>query len=95
MLHAHAQEPVVPSREFLEAVPADLQRAILRCLEKDPDHRYQDAGMLEKALATCNGLGEWTPENAEEWWRRHQGAAAPPAAPEAGQRAQQTISLGA
>src|SRR5437899_8041836 len=36
MLHAHAYEPLVPSPEFIEAVPADLQRVILRCLEKDP-----------------------------------------------------------
>src|SRR5438067_6879376 len=53
MLHAHAYEPLVPSDEFKEAVPADLQRVILRCLENDPDHRYQDATTLDRALAAC------------------------------------------
>jgi serine/threonine-protein kinase len=71
MLHAHAFEPLVPTREFKEAVPADLQRVILRCLEKDPNRRYQDARSLEKALAACKGVGEWTAERAEEWWRRN------------------------
>ena len=40
MLHAHAYEPPVPTHKFREAMPADLQRVILRCLEKDPDRRY-------------------------------------------------------
>src|SRR5205807_9383159 len=43
MLHAHAYEPPVPNQQFREAAPADLQGVILRCLEKDPNRRYQDA----------------------------------------------------
>src|SRR5438128_2056810 len=53
MLHAHAYEPLVPSREFQEVVPEDLQRVVLRCLEKDPERRYQDAESLGKAFAAC------------------------------------------
>jgi serine/threonine-protein kinase len=80
MLHAHAFEPLVPAPEFKEAVPADLQRVILRCLEKDSTRRYQDATSLEKALAACKGAGEWTEERAEEWWRHNgDGSATPPA----------------
>ena len=71
MLHAHAYEPLVPIHEFNEAVSADLQRVILRCLEKDPDHRFQDAVTLEKALAECPSTNPWTTERAEEWWRQH------------------------
>ncbi len=71
MLHAHALEPFAPGREFNEAVPADLQRVIVRCLEKDPDRRYQDALALEEALAACRGFDGWTKERAEEWWRRN------------------------
>src|SRR5207248_10786307 len=91
MLHAHAYEPLVPSPEFMEAVPADLQRVILRCLEKDPDRRYPDATTLEKALAACKGMEEWTPEKAEEWWRRNEDGTALPSAPEAGNPDQQTM----
>jgi serine/threonine-protein kinase len=91
MLHAHAYEPLVPSPEFKEAVPADLQGVILRCLEKDPDRRYQDAATLERALAACRGAGEWTAERAEEWWRRNGDGVAMLSAPEAGKRTTQTI----
>jgi hypothetical protein len=40
MLHAQAYEPFVPVSEFNEAVPADLQQVIRRCLENDPEPRY-------------------------------------------------------
>jgi serine/threonine-protein kinase len=79
MLHAHAYEALVPSSQFQEIVPADLQQVILRCLEKEPDRRYQDAASLDKALAACACAGLWTEERAEEWWQ-HRNASSPPAA---------------
>jgi serine/threonine-protein kinase len=82
MLHAHAYEPVVPNHQFQEDVPADLQRVILRCLEKGPDRRYQDAASVDKALAACASAGQWTLEKAEEWWRQHSDSAKPASAPE-------------
>ena len=91
MLHAHAYEPLVPIDEFKEAVPADLQGVILRCLEKDPDRRYQDAVTLEKALAACESTGQWTTERAEEWWRRHGDSAASPSSLGAHKLEPQTI----
>src|SRR5262249_33954073 len=80
MLHAHAYEPLVPLPGFRDAVPADLQRVLLRCLEKDADRRYQDALSLDRALAACACAGLWTPEKAEEWWRQ-QGDGGTPASP--------------
>jgi serine/threonine-protein kinase len=94
MLHAHAYEPLVPSQEFNKRVPADLQSIILRCLEKDPDRRYQDAGTLEKTLAACESTNPWTPESAEEWWRQHGDETALPSSLEASQRERQTIQKG-
>src|SRR4051794_12384593 len=91
MLHAHAYEPLVPVPEFEGAVPADLRQVILRCLEKDPERRYPDAVRLEKALAACKGVGEWTTESAEEWWRDHANRAATPSAREASERTQTTV----
>jgi serine/threonine-protein kinase len=90
MLHAHAYEPLAPSPEFQQAVPADLQRVIRRCLEKDPDRRYQDAGTLDKDLAACESTPPWTPDRAEEWWRRHGGGAGLPSS-EASKPEEQTI----
>jgi serine/threonine-protein kinase len=91
MAHAHAYEPLALSHEFNEAVPADLQRVILRCLEKDPNRRYQDVVALERALAACKVVGEWTPEKAEEWWRCHGDQTALPSAREAGKGGQQAL----
>jgi serine/threonine-protein kinase len=94
MLHAHAYEPFVPGQEFQGATPADLQRVILRCLEKDPDRRYPDAATLEKALAACKGIREWTPETAEEWWRGHGDAIVSRSTPEVGKWEHQTGPVG-
>ena len=91
MLHAHAYEPLVPTHEFKEAVPPDLQSVILRCLEKDPDHRYQDATTLDRALAACASASQWTVERAEEWWRRHGDSAASPSSLGAHKLEPQTI----
>src|SRR5262249_9351694 len=68
MLHAHAYEPFVP--EFGNAVPDDLRDVIVRCLQKDPGRRYQDAADLERALVACECGDPWTAERAEEWWRQ-------------------------
>lgn len=91
MLHAHAYEPVVPVDKFQEAVPADLQQVLLRCLEKDPNRRYQDAQSLDQGLAACTCAGQWTPERAEDWWRQH-GEGAMPVSLEGRQRESETAS---
>lgn len=71
MLIAHASDPVLPPRTVRGELPADLEAVVLRCLEKSPDKRYQDAESLEKALAACACAGVWTEEMAAEWWRTH------------------------
>jgi serine/threonine-protein kinase len=93
MLHAHAYEPLVPSQKFEEAVPADLKRVILRCLEKVPERRYQDAVSLEKALAACTSAGQWTTEKAEAWWQRHGDGTAVPSPLEASELDQVTTII--
>lgn len=40
-LHKLVYEPAPPLSEFNPAAPAELQRIIRRCLEKDPEERYQ------------------------------------------------------
>jgi serine/threonine-protein kinase len=52
-LVAHVHEAVVPPDRIQPDVPGDLQAIVLRCLSKDPDHRYQSADALNDALARC------------------------------------------
>jgi len=92
MLHAHAYEPLVPIPQFQDAVPPDLQRVILRCLEKDPDRRYQDAASVDKALAACACAGRWTLESAEDWWRQDTDHTMPVSSLDALERDSRTIA---
>jgi len=93
MLHAHAYEPLVPVPEFAQAVPADLQGVIRRCLEKDPARRYPDVVSLDKALGACESAGLWSAERAEEWWRHHGDSLVPPPSPDTVDRDRQTVLL--
>ncbi len=70
VLFAHAHEPVVPPSSLRPAVPADLERVILRCLAKNPADRFPDAASLEAALSACESSARWNRTLAAEWWRR-------------------------
>ena len=47
---AHLRTPPPSLRVVRAEVPADLDAAVLRCLEKDPDRRWQTIGELETRL---------------------------------------------
>lgn len=64
---AHSRDPVRPPSKVRD-VPADLERVIMRCLEKKPEDRYQSAQELADALAGCEAFGRWTAERARKWW---------------------------
>ncbi len=46
-----AADPPAPLAEARPEVSADLERAVMRCLEKDPDKRFADVAKLARALA--------------------------------------------
>ena len=71
LLIAHASERVSPPHEFRPDIPTDLETVVLRCLEKEPDRRFETADALEKALAACACVNDWTEEMAADWWREH------------------------
>jgi serine/threonine-protein kinase len=52
--HVH-EDPPPPSS--VRPVPADLERVVLRCLQKDPAHRFASARELEMAMAGAS-VGE-------------------------------------
>ena len=67
---AHAtQKPTPPAQLSEEPIPADLDALVLQLLAKDPNER-PDALQLLAALDACD-VEPWTPEAAEQWWRRH------------------------
>jgi len=66
--HLHT-EPVPPSERLGEALDADLERLILRCLAKGQDERPQSARELRQALTECASASAWTRAKAEQWWR--------------------------
>jgi serine/threonine-protein kinase len=68
-LAAHISEPLAPSPRFRDAVPADVQAVVLRCLAKEQDGRFPDVGALDEALSRCACAGEWTSAHAAAWWK--------------------------
>jgi serine/threonine-protein kinase len=69
---AHARDPVVPPSRLRDDVPGDLEKVVLRCLEKKPEDRYQDAESLARSLSACADASGWSPPQAEAWWREHE-----------------------
>ena len=50
------EEPVAP-HEIDPAIPVFIERAILKCLQKDPAKRYQSVAELQTALRSTTGTG--------------------------------------
>jgi eukaryotic-like serine/threonine-protein kinase len=71
VLLAHQSAPVPSLRSLRDDVPDDLQAVILRCLEKSPSQRFQDATSLALALQQCRCADLWTQADAARWWRDH------------------------
>ena len=72
MAVAHVKaRPMRPSLRTEVPIPADLERLVLVCLEKDPDRRPASAEELAERLGGCADHGGWTQEDAREWWLRH------------------------
>ena len=76
LLAAHLNEPPPRLTSLRADIPADLEAVVLRCLEKNPADRFQDAESLERALAACACADQWTRQDAAAWWRQ-----LPPAPP--------------
>jgi serine/threonine-protein kinase len=68
--HVHAA-PQPPSERVERRIPDDLERLVLRCLEKKPDKRPQSAEELSEMLGACETDAVWTPGKATAWWDEH------------------------
>lgn len=65
---AHASQEVVPPRQLNAEIPIELEEIVLRCLEKDPEHRYQDVPSLRTAIREVAIGPTWSSELAAKWW---------------------------
>ena len=72
LLAAHAGGEVAPPSSVNAEVPSDLERVVLRCLEKKPEDRFSDAASLGQALDACKCAADWTVETAATWWAKNQ-----------------------
>jgi serine/threonine protein kinase len=68
-LIAHARDPVVPPSRINSGMPHDLERAVLRCLAKEPTDRFPDAASLERTLGECACAADWDQVRAALWWQ--------------------------
>lgn len=71
VLIAHIQKDPPPLTELNSDVPSDLEGVVMRCLQKDPEYRFQTTADLYDALADCQSAGLWSREMARSWWECH------------------------
>ena len=67
--HLHSTPPS-PSQRLGRTLPHALEDVLMRCLEKAPERRPADAEALSDALDAAQ-VGEWTQDDARQWWREH------------------------
>lgn len=66
---AHVQQtPVKPSERTELSIPVPMEEIVMRCLEKDPSNRPRSAQELARLLTEAVGIGQWTNEQAHQWW---------------------------
>lgn len=51
LMHAHVQERPPDPRNLVPSIPRDLERVILKAIEKEPSRRFQTAADFRQALA--------------------------------------------
>jgi serine/threonine protein kinase len=88
--------PTAPSERLGKPVSAELEAALLSCLEKSRAKRPQTARDLSALLSRAPTAGSWTLDDAEAWWGRHERSqAAGSAGPAASSTSSSSASNGA
>jgi serine/threonine protein kinase len=91
-----ASVPAPPSQRVGTPIPAELEGALLACLEKSRAKRPQTARELAARIARCVESTKWSLDEADAWWGRHergQGQASPSITPRPSSDYTQTIDI--
>ena len=75
--------PVPPSQRLGKPVSSELEHALLACLEKSRAKRPATARDLAILLARCPTAHQWTQDEADAWWGRHERSQTQTSAPAA------------
>src|SRR5262245_48598058 len=78
--HHLASIPDAPSKRLGRAISAELETALLACLEKDRSKRPQTARDLSNLLDRAPTAHTWSQDEADAWWRNHERSLAAAAA---------------
>jgi len=78
VMAAKLRDPSPPPSAIRPGIPDDLERVVLRCLERSPTDRYADARSLGQALDACADAGNWGVTDAVSWWAEKEPAATAP-----------------
>ncbi len=71
LLRMHIMEaPTPPTQRLGRRVSAELETAVLACLEKNPANRPQTARDVANLLRKCPEFGQWTIDDGDAWWGR-------------------------
>ncbi len=68
VLLAHAKDVPIPPSEIVPDVDPELEKIVMRCLEKSPTDRFQSALELKTALRECKCNPPWDEIKALAWW---------------------------
>jgi hypothetical protein len=68
----HVATPPLPPSERGIAIPAVLENALLACLEKSRAKRPQTARDLSLLISRCPEAMQWSIEDSDAWWGRHE-----------------------
>jgi serine/threonine-protein kinase len=70
LIDAILNRPPVTPRAFNPHLSPELERIVLKCLEKDPDHRYQSTREVAIDLERLKNPGAHAPTHATIAWKR-------------------------
>ena len=68
VIRAHASKSVIKPSEIQPHIPADIEQIVLKCLQKEPQNRFENAHMLSQALRNCDCIKNWDADAAAQWW---------------------------